>query len=361
MSESKSFLSVLLEFLARLFQSPTPPPAPAPPPTDSGNLVPLQPRVLMIVYNPVVDNATGKKLIEVMRWSDPEQLAADYIADVRECSGGLVNYQIAQRLEVDALPAKKDGFGYTPQEYVTVVQTHRGAHDPDAVDYDALLTQFSILACIAANDFDEVWLFGGPYFGFWESAMGGAGAFFSNGGPLPNTAQCPRKFVVMGFNYERGVGEMLEDLGHRAEAILARVFGSESFLQWAYTRGRSPATTTGTNLNLLERFLCFDQIAPGKANIGSVHYAPNSQADYAWGVTTPVPSCADDWKQFPNLPEPPNYRAMDARHWGNGDIHAHHQWWLAHLPQVAGTTNGVANNWWKYFIDVNDPIFDRLP
>ena len=95
MSESKSFLSVLLEFLARLFQSPTPPPPPAPPPTDSGNLVPLQPRVLMIVYNPVVDNATGKKLIEVMRWSDPEQLAADYIADVRECSGGLVNYQIA--------------------------------------------------------------------------------------------------------------------------------------------------------------------------------------------------------------------------------------------------------------------------
>jgi len=28
----------------------------------------------------------------------------------------------------------------------------------------------------------------------------------------------------MGFNYERGVGEMLEDLGHRAESILSHVF-----------------------------------------------------------------------------------------------------------------------------------------
>ena len=357
MSESKSFLAALLDFLSHFFQPPSPPPPPPPP--DSGSLTPLQPRVLMIIYNPVVDVAPGKKLVETMGWREPDQLAAGYIADARECSNGLVNYQIVQRVEVDGLPAKKDGFRYTPPEYVNVAQTNRGAHDPDAADYDAILAQFNVLPRVAANDIDEVWLFGGPYFGFWESAMGGAGAFFSNGGPLPNTAQCPRKFVVMGFNYERGVGEMLEDLGHRAEAILAHAFGSESFLQWAYTRGRSPATT-GTNLNLLERFLCFDQIAPGKANIGTVHYAPNSQTDYEWGVTTSVQSCADDWKQFPNLPEPPNYRAMDTRDWGGGDIRAHHQWWLAHLPKVAGTTNDIANNWWKYFIDVNDPIFDRL-
>ena len=358
MSESKSFLSTLLDFFAHLFQSPTTP-AP-PPPSDGSVLAPLQPRVLMIIYNPVVDGATGKKLIQAMHWSDPDQLAADYIADVRECSGGLVTYQIAQRIEVDALPPKQDGFRYTPQDYVTVIQTHRGAHDPDAVDYGAILAQFSILQRVAANEFDEVWLFGGPYFGFWESAMGGAGAFFSNGGPIANTAQCSRKFVVMGFNYERGVGEMLEDIGHRAEAVLAHLFGSENFLQWAYTRGRSPATVAGTNLNLFERFLCFDQIAPGKANIGLVHYAPNSQADYEWGIAAPVPSCADDWKQFPNLPEPPNYRAMDTRDWGGGDIRAHHKWWLNHLPKVAGTANNIANNWWKYFIDVNDPIFDRL-
>jgi hypothetical protein len=135
--------------------------------------------------------------------------------------------------------------------------------------------------------------------------MGGASAFFCNSAPLPYTANCPRRFVVMGFNYERGIGEMLENLGHRAEAILARLFRAESFLQWTYTPERSPRTVTGTSLNLFERFLCFDQIAPGKANVGTVHYAPNSRQDYEWGNPAPVLSCADDWLHFPQLPDPP--------------------------------------------------------
>jgi len=353
MNQSKPWWSSLWDFLARLVRPPAPPP--------SGDLVPLEPRVLMIVYNPVVDATTGAHLIQAMRWNDPEQLAAAYIADVRECSGGWVNYRIVQRNDVDALPTKIDGFCYTPQEYVNIALTHRGVHEPDAVDYHALLEQFSVLPRVAAGEIDEVWLFGGPYFGLWESTMGGASAFFCNSAPLPYTANCPRRFVVMGFNYERGIGEMLEDLGHRAEAILARLFRAESFLQWTYTPERSPRTVTGTSLNLFERFLCFDQIAPGKANVGTVHYAPNSRQDYEWGNPAPVLSCADDWLHFPQLPDPPNYRMMDARAWGDGDMRAHHKWWLAHLPRAAGVTNGIVNNWWKYVIDVNDPIFDHLP
>jgi hypothetical protein len=105
---------------------------------------------------PVVDAATGAHLIQAMRWNDPEQLAAAYIADVRECSGGWVNYRIVQRNDVDALPTKIDGFCYTPQEYVNIALTHRGAHEPDAVDYHALLEQFSVLPRVAAGEIDEV-------------------------------------------------------------------------------------------------------------------------------------------------------------------------------------------------------------
>jgi len=160
--------------------------------------------------------------------------------------------------------------------------------------------------------------------------------------------------VIMGFSYERRIGEMLEDLGHRAETTLAHLFRSDDFWKWAYDRERTPKTTEVSALNLLERFLCFDQIAPGKSNVGTLHYAPNSPADYEWGVATPVPSCADDWYQFPNLPDPPNYRTMTAQDWGGGDIRAHHKWWLKHLPRVAGRTNGISNNWWKYIIDPNN-------
>ncbi len=365
MSSSNSFLGSLADLLSRLFGSaprakppptPTPPPQPSPQPKpDDGVLKPQTPRVMLVVYNPVVDAASGKKLIETLNWNDPDQLAAGYIADIAECSGGLVAYQIVDRVEVDELPIKADGFRYSAAQYVNVARTNIGAHDPDAVDYGAIMSKFNVLARVAANELDEVWLFGGPYFGFWEAAMGGAGAFFCNGGPLDNTASCPRKFVVMGFSYERGIGEMLEDLGHRAETTLAHLFGSDQFWNWAYTRPkeRNPKTITPP-LNLLERFLCFDQIAPGQANVGTLHYAPPSQIDYEWGNPNAVQSCADDWLQFPNLPEPPNYRAVTRADWGGGEIRAHHKWWLTHLPKVAGVTNGVANNWWRYVLDPNE-------
>lgn len=354
MSQSPSFLSSLLDLLARLFggsgQTPTPPSPVVP---EDGSLKPMTPRALVIVLNPTVDPATGKKLIETMGWNNPDDLIAGYIADIAECSGGLVKYSVTQRVDEDIIPVKQDGFQYTTAAYLNVLRTNQGAHDPDMVDYGAIIARHNLLQRAAANEFDEVWLFGAPYMGFWESAMAGAGAFFSNGGPIPNTAACPRKFVVMGFNYQRGVGEMLEDLGHRAESILARVFHSEDFLGYAYDRARNTKALPSAPKNLFERYMLFDQIAPGKANVGSLHYAPNSASDYEWGVTTQVSSCADDWAQFPKLPTPPNYRLMNAQDWGNGDIRGHHKWWLQHLPKVAGSADGIGNHWWKYFIDPN--------
>jgi hypothetical protein len=276
-------------------------------------------------------------LIETLGWNNPDQLAAAYIQDIQECSGSLVRYEIAERVELDEMPVKLDGFQYAPPAYVDAYRAGSDFHDPDAVDYGPILARFNLLQRVTDNEIDEVWLFGGPYFGFYESTMAGKGAFFCNSRPVPDTAQCPRRFVVMGFNCERGVGEMLEALGHRGESILAQVY-----------RGRMGAA------NLFERFARYDQIAPGQANVGTVHFAPNSFADYDWGNMTPVSSCADDWYQFPNLPNPPNYHTMDARDWGSGDIREHHKWWLRHLPKVAGVTDGVANNWWKYLIDPNN-------
>ncbi len=274
--------------------------APAPPPA------PLNPRVVMIVYNPVVEMRTERRLIESMGWNDPDALATAYVADIKECTGGLVNYQIVQRIEVNEIPVKLDGFRYTPQDYVETMRSGGGFHDPDAVDYVEILANWDLLARAASNEFDEVWLFGGPFFGFSESAMAGARGFFVNGGPIANTDECPRRFVIMGFNYERGVGEMLEDLGHRCEFTLARVFGAESFLWWAYDSHREPAQVSHVE-NLFERFICFDKIAPGRSNVGIMHYAPNSQRDYDWGNRTPVMSCGDDWllgrRRYPGAPQ----------------------------------------------------------
>ena len=356
MSQSGSFLQSLLDMLSRLFSSlpsppppaPTPPPTPPTPPPDDTPAM-LMPRVLMIVYNPVVD-ASGNKLIQTLGWSDPDQLAAGYIADVKECSGGFVDYQIVERIQADELPVKLDGFQHKPSEFVQFLRAGSGFHDPDAVDYEAIVAKFNLLQRIADNEIDEVWLFGGPYFGFYESTMAGAGAFWCNAPVVPNTARCPRRFVIMGFNYERGVGEMLEDLGHRTESVLAHLFGSDAAIARAYNSSEAPVVQA---TNLFERFITYDRTAPGRANAGVLHFAPNSLADYDWGNTTRVQSCADDWLLFPDLPDPPNYRTVDCGDWGRGDIRAHHKWWFNRLPKAAGKTDGISNNWWQFTIDVN--------
>jgi len=103
--------------------------------------------------------------------------------------------------------------------------------------------------------------------------------------------------------------------------------------------------------SLWERFARYDQRNPGRAEVGNIHFAPNSAKDYDWGNRRMVPSACDDWYDFPTLAGRP--RMVDCREWGSGDIRAHHFWWYRHLPHVEGETHGVLNNWWAYVIDPN--------
>lgn len=293
-----------------------------------------EPRVLFVVFNPVLEALGGVPLREHKRWHDPDRLAGEYIADLEACSDGRVRYRIVRRLEVDAHPVKVDGFRYTDDAVLEVFAHPARAHRPDTFDYPRLIREFDIIPQVEAGEIDEVWLMAYPWAGLWESTMAGRGAFFCNSDPVPDTGHCPRRFVIMGFNYERGVGEMLEDFGHRAESILSRVF-----------RRHPP------HENPWQQFCLHDRIAPGRAAVGSVHFAPNSQRDYDWGNPRPVPSTCDDWLDYPLLSG--ERRIVDAFEWGGGDIRAHHRWWLKHLPSVTGETHGVSNDWWQYVVDPN--------
>lgn len=294
-------------------------------------------RVLVVVFDPVVDPATGKKLSEQQGWRKVEDLATAYMGDILAVSTGMARYQIVQRIDVDEFPALADGYRYTPASYLAVLRGGAAPHQPSQVDYAALLARFNVLQRVARNEIDEVWMFAFPHAGFYESTMGGVGAFWCNAPPLKNTAGCARRFVLMGFSYERGVGEMLEAFGHRVESIMTKVF--------EHTTGEA---------NLWERFCRYDQKAPGKAEVGTIHFAPNSERDYDWANPREVPSFCDSWYKFPELDTPLRAaRKVSAAEWGGGDIRGHHLWWLTHLPRVAGRKNGVHNNWWQYAIDPN--------
>lgn len=294
---------------------------------------PVFPKVLAIVHNPVMKTHGGRRIRDAYRWNDPDKLAQGYIDDIRYASYGYANYQIVERIEVDGFPAKKDGFRYDDRSFSEAWQ-RKAFHDPDAVDYHALVREFKMIEKVDGGKIDEVWLLGFPYCGYYESIMAGPGAFWCNAPPLTGTEHASRRFVIMGFNYERGVGEMLEDLGHRAESILSQVFEGK--------RGEA---------NLFERFTRYDQKHPGRAECGNVHFAPNSVRDYDWGNPRFVPSRCDTWYDFPHLSG--EGRMVNCAEWGNGDIRAHHVWWFRHFPHIVGQSDGISWNWWEYVIDPN--------
>ncbi|MCL4528143.1 MAG: hypothetical protein M1282_01875 [Chloroflexi bacterium] len=310
-------------------------------------------RVFLIIYNPTMDPNAGTKLSVYKNWSDPDELINGFVSDLTQVSGGLANYQITQRVELDEFPALADGFVYNPQTFLDVINGTTPPHTPMGIDYNAILTRFDILQNIADDVYDEVWVVAFPYAGLYESTMGGAGAFWCNGPALQNTSSCSRRFVVMGLSYERTVGEMLHSYAHRCESIMAQVYHCQDFLTWAYQPNRSPATISPTQtLNLFQRFILFDKIAPGRAALGTVHYAPNSVQDYDYGNQTLVRSECYDWENFPDFKG--DVRSVATSEWGGGDDGAFQRWWLSHMPKVKGIQNGIANNWWQYVANPNN-------
>jgi hypothetical protein len=387
MNQNKSFLDSLRSLLSSLFASPPPvpkPPEPKPPepkpsepePTTTPGttdepLVPLAPRVLVIVYDPIVDPMKNLRLVEWgvknRGWKRVDELLAGYIGDVDECSGGSVKYNVVQRIDVDGFPLKLSGKRFTALEYLDLYTNNPGQYkEPDdRFDYQDCIREFKLRDRINQREIDEVWLLTYPFSGTYESVMCGTGAFWCNGPVIENTPG--RRFVIMGFSYERGVGEMEEDLGHRTESIMGKIYACGDFVNWTYAWDRSkrpyvklePAKYDAVKFaetNLFAKFLLFDRIAPGNAQCGNVHYAPNTQGDYEWGDSTPVVTYADDWLTFPNLPR--IAKMQNGNSWGNGDIRGHHRWWFARFPKVAGRMNGIRNNWWSYIADVTNPEFD---
>ncbi len=187
----------------------------------------LESKVLVIDFRPaaVPDN-----------WNKTDDLVNGYIAVMRAASAERVIYHIAQRVEVPDYPVLQDGRRYNDVSWTQAMADDksalRDAHGNYAMaDYGKIMQDHNVIAQIKSKAINEVWMFGGPYFGFFESRMIGKGAFWCNG---PGIEQNCTRFVVMGYNYQREVREMVHDFGHRTESILAMQFGSQSFLGKMY-------------------------------------------------------------------------------------------------------------------------------
>ena len=329
-----------------------------------GGQTPLRVKVLVYEFNPWIpgrvhdaDNADAKpkRLREVCGWNDPLPLAKGYMDDMLEASGGYLQYEIVEWNVVDSFQTKSDGFSYDAESYMKCFTNWRSRpgvdwqeswHTPDGVDYAAEILKYDMAKRIDAGEADEIWWMGCPFFGYYESRMVGPNSFWINAPPMTDF-KCRRRFAIMGFNIERGVAEMIHDVGHRTESSMKHYYGG-----WEVDK-------LDTNW---ARFAANEQQSgKGNAAIGTCHYPANGEHDYDYANERSVESTADDWLSYPNLTGKKTQISREAwrgPHKSKGDEpdwHRNYQvWFFSHLPKAPGiNADGLENNWWKYIYNFN--------
>lgn len=295
-------------------------------------------RVAVLNVDPVVAAEGGRRVHEVLGWNDPHVLAAAYRDDVRRASSRQLSYQVTLWRDVEDIPVKEDGFRYTVTDYLAAWRAGTGFHEPDIIDYPRMLVESGLIGAINRGKIDEVWLYGAPYFGYWEAAMAGPGAFFVNGGVYPDVPGLTRPVVIMGFSYEREVGEELHDLCHRIEATMTRIYGG-----WNLANPVTAWDSFGRNVIQ----------SPAPTAVGTCHFPPNARYDYDYSNPEPILSTAQNWLRYPRL-RSTGTAPVSSQTWSvNGDDHRGFMiWWMQHLPHAPGwNADGRLNNWWRYVVD----------
>jgi hypothetical protein len=214
------------------------------------------------------------------------------------------------------------------------------------MDYPKVIADYHLCDIVNQKNYDEIWLFGGPWFGFWESATTGPNAFNANGGVYPNTS-CAKLVHIMGFAYHVGYDNMLHDLGHRTErTIFGHLFEDDSNSIWSAFDGQ-----------YFRYGILPEQTPPPldteNAHCGDVHFPPNSNYDGYYSQKEVVSSDCDDWHNYPNLTSVKTQ--VNCTNWGCSQ-EGYLRWWFTHLPHMVGVNNGKLNNWWRYVVDYERAI-----
>jgi len=192
--------------------------------------------VLVLNYNPVLEGSGSTTLSQHYGWQDPQITSRNIIADIEKASGGGIKYVIAEWKNIDqGFPVKSDGTQFqTGEEFIAHWDEHGAGHKMGIIDHQLLLSEHNVVEKIDNGEIDEVWIWGPPEIGTWESCIAGPRAYAINGPGYPDI-ESKRPFVIMGFNYERGETEALHSLGHRAEGQISNAFGGRS--NWNRDRG----------------------------------------------------------------------------------------------------------------------------
>ncbi len=298
-------------------------------------------RVLALDFDPRVPSEGNRRMHEVFNWSDPRRMATQFERDLEWGTGGAIDIQLVDWRELDAFPTFTDGFRYNADDYVQHRRQGSGWHE-SGTDFDALVDDQGLVPLVNSGAIDEIWMFGDHYFNLLgEAWMAGPNSFFINGPSFPDVG-FNRAIAGYGFNYERGVAEMVHNLGHRTENHGQRAFGA-----WNLA---NPVTAW-------DRFTSnYLETTTGPYGVGSTHVPANADAQYDYGNSRIVNSTAADFANYPN--ETGATTAVGRQTWAMGPYPDYQRdylnWYFAMMPRNDGNaTDGRAANWFKYIWDFN--------
>jgi hypothetical protein len=306
-----------------------------------------QRKVSVLIYDPIFTNTDGSPIrLSAYQpdWQNPAQLADSLRRSMESITNGRVKFVIEKWKTIDTFPTKIDGFQYTQESYLECYNDpeHASCHSVDTPDIAGILDAQGICSDVNSGVTDELWIVGGPWFGFWETQLAGPGAFFYNSPPVVGTT-CNKLLPIVGINNERTLAEAVHNNLHRTEATMSHVYGS-----WQEDR-------IHTNW---DRFGLVAAQSPsfGFSGCGTAHYAPTSTEDYTYDNPTPVQSTCDDFLNYPNIKFPPTsaLKTITCQDWGCSEL-GFYRYFFQHLPKASGmNADGRFNDWWRYVVNPND-------
>lgn len=310
-------------------------------------------KVVVLIYNPVLEKEGGKRLIEFVKGADPVEYSHILANVIREASWGYVNYEIVDVIEVDSFPKKVDGFRYTDESFLAARQAQKW--QPATSSYHGMFEENGLLERFKREGITELWVWGASGMHMDEFAMYIPNRY-ARFAPTDNPwfyrpydipEELGRTTWVMGFNYEVGPDNMVHSYTHRVESMAALGLGKGI---WDTHAKRDPWNV----------FSWLEMDHPGTpSHVGNCHVPPNGQAGYDYNNKRRVESWADNWAHYPDLRGKP--RLVSSHEWGNNHF-GYQQWILEHLPKFEGATSHGYNNWWVYVANPDEDLPElKLP
>lgn len=211
-------------------------------------------------------------------------------------------------------------------------------------DYNAIMQAVDAKTWVEKKGVKQFWIWGyhGGKVGLWESNMASPFGDVSNSDrstdDLPVFA---KTYTVYHYNYQRGIGEAIEDHMHQLEALLNHVDGRDTAKPEDWPKLLFWGKFVGSDVS--------HKIATKPARCGWTHYAPNSESDYDWRNPREVESDIEDWQ-----PDKPGKTQMiSAAKWDFDPV----KWRVYWLQAIPGGKHGLTyqgkplRDWWMFVYD----------